>query len=212
MQTWNNVGTDTQTFTFRTDTLVSADQIQVALLNSQWDPDAGIDENLLVDRIEIDGEVFETEDPSTFSTATWKPEDGITPGFRQSEALNHTGYFQYAAGATPPPPPQGDGDANASGNNPPASGYLRNRLARQCLHCDQAVRRDLPNRLDRDLIVLCDACTPGQAVRRVGARCTQMGRKIATFQPLSLTGILGNKHLTQTSHLAHLLHIHNRIR
>ena len=108
VQTWNNVSTATQTYAFQADTLVSADQIRVALVDAQWDPANGMDENLLVDRIEIDGEVFETEDPSTFSTATWKPEDGITPGFRESEALNHTGYFQYADETTPPPPP-GDG-------------------------------------------------------------------------------------------------------
>ena len=110
VQTWNNVSTATQTYTYQANTLVTADQIQVALVDAQWDPDNGIDQNLLVDRIEIDGEIFETEDPSTFSTATWKPEDGITPGFRESEALNHTGYFQYADDATPPPPP-GDGSA-----------------------------------------------------------------------------------------------------
>ena len=56
----------------------------------------GIDRNVRIDAIAIDGIRFETEAPDVFSTGTWKPEDGIVPGFRQDEFLHTDGYFQYA--------------------------------------------------------------------------------------------------------------------
>ena len=85
-----------QQFDFSTPDSVSANQIRVALRDAQYDPVAGIDDNLRVDAIEIDGRRFETEDPSVFSSGTWKPEDGIVPGFRTSEFLHIDGYFQFA--------------------------------------------------------------------------------------------------------------------
>ena len=51
----------------------------------------------MIDRIEIDGVVFETESPSVFSTGTWNNADGTAPGFGRGESLHSNGYFQYAA-------------------------------------------------------------------------------------------------------------------
>ncbi|MFK8110684.1 MAG: DUF4347 domain-containing protein [Rubripirellula sp.] len=97
VETWTNVDTSLSNYIHRADTIVTADQIRVAFTNDLYQPELNFDRNLVVDKIDVDGRVLETEDPSVFSTGTWKPADGITPGFRQSEALHGNGYFQYDA-------------------------------------------------------------------------------------------------------------------
>ncbi|TWT67846.1 carbohydrate-binding domain-containing protein [Crateriforma conspicua] len=92
-----DVSTTTQTYSFVAAQTVSADQVRVAFTNDRYEPDAGIDYNLNVDNIQIDGVTYETEDPTVFSTGTWLPSDGIVPGNRQSETLHTDGYFQYAS-------------------------------------------------------------------------------------------------------------------
>ena len=101
---YSSIGTGEQDYTFVSNETITPDQVRVAFINDRYEPDLGIDYNLNVNRISIDGAVFETEDPSVFSTGTWKPEDGITPGFRESEILHTTGTFQYASDASPPAP------------------------------------------------------------------------------------------------------------
>ncbi len=100
VQTWDNIGGDFnnrqfQTFTYEAATGVSADRVQVAFTNDLF-VDGGTDRNLRIDSITIDGQTFQTEHPSVFSTGTWQPEDGITPGFRESEILHGNGAFQFA--------------------------------------------------------------------------------------------------------------------
>ena len=99
-QTWNNIGGDAasgqfQSFTYNNAGSVQADQVRVQFTNDLYQPNV-LDRNLRVDRIIIDGVDFQTEDASVFSTGTWLPDDGIQPGFRQSEYLHANGYFQYA--------------------------------------------------------------------------------------------------------------------
>ncbi len=101
--TYNNVGGDADaeqyvTFTYAADG-ISADRVRVQFANDLYEPANGIDRNLRVDSITIDGVTFQTEDLSVFSTGVWLPEDGIEPGYRQSEYLASNGYFQYAGGA-----------------------------------------------------------------------------------------------------------------
>ena len=81
-------------------------QHMIHFTNAQWNPTQGIDSNLRIDRIEIDGVVFETEDPEVFSTGTRQPGVGFQTGFKESEWLHGNGYFQYAGtGTTEPPDP-----------------------------------------------------------------------------------------------------------
>lgn len=87
-----------QTFSFRASGDVQADDVRVNFLNDQYNPAQGIDSNLVVDFIRIDGTTYQTEAPEVFSTGTWKSADGIVPGFRESEVLHANGYFQYAGG------------------------------------------------------------------------------------------------------------------
>ena len=90
------VSQEFQTFEFDTDQPVTADQISIEFLNDQFDPENGIDANLIVDAIEIDGVRFETEAPSVFSTGTFLDADGIVPGFGRGETLHANGFFQFA--------------------------------------------------------------------------------------------------------------------
>ena len=91
-------------FNFETDETISADQVRVAFTNDLFDPANGIDRNVRIDRVVIDGATFETEDPSVFSTGTWKRADGVAPGFRESETLHSNGYFQFADNDAPTGP------------------------------------------------------------------------------------------------------------
>ncbi|MFK8112100.1 MAG: DUF4347 domain-containing protein, partial [Rubripirellula sp.] len=75
---------------------IKADQIRVLFTNDQYAPEQGIDRNLVVDRVVIDGVTYESESDSTFSTGTWTG-GAIEPGNHQSETLHSNGYFQYTS-------------------------------------------------------------------------------------------------------------------
>jgi len=104
VKTWSNVGGNIdaghyQTLSYQANETISAGQIKIEFVNDLYDIENGIDRNVRVDRISIDGTVYQTEDPSVFSTGTWRPEDGIVAGNRQSEYLHTNGYFQFAGGS-----------------------------------------------------------------------------------------------------------------
>ena len=98
---WTDIGGDVgegvyEMFSFDHSEPVTADQIRVVFTNDQY-VEGVIDRNLVVDQIEIDGVVFETEDDSTFSTGTWNPiNNAAVPGKLRSEWLHSNGYFQFA--------------------------------------------------------------------------------------------------------------------
>ena len=87
-----------QTFFYETPDTITADDVRIAFLNDSFNANTGFDSNLVVDAIEVDGVRFETESATTFSTGTFLPEDGVQPGFRQSETLHANGFFQYSDG------------------------------------------------------------------------------------------------------------------
>jgi parallel beta-helix repeat protein len=98
--TFNNVGGDAsagvfETFTYNVDG-IDPNSVRIVFTNDLFEPGQGIDRNLRVDNISIDGSVFESEAPSVFSTGTWLSQDGIVPGNRQSEFLHTNGYLQYS--------------------------------------------------------------------------------------------------------------------
>lgn len=55
----------------------------------------GQDRNLYVDKIELDGVVYESEAPSILSNGVWNSTTGCAAGYKQSEELSCNGYFQY---------------------------------------------------------------------------------------------------------------------
>ncbi len=98
--TFNNVATASTSYSYQAAGTVAPEDVRIAFLNDRWEPQNGIDYNLTVDKITIDGQTYETEDPSVFSTGTWRPDDGIVPGFGRGETLATEGYFQYGEPAT----------------------------------------------------------------------------------------------------------------
>lgn len=95
VDTFSATTTD-QTFSYTAQGVITADRVRVQFLNDVWEPENGIDANLIVDFITIDGTVYQTEDPRVFSTGTWVAGDGISPGFGRGDTLHAIGYFQYS--------------------------------------------------------------------------------------------------------------------
>lgn len=101
VQTWANLGGNADagqfvTLNYNSAGPISANDVRIAFTNDIYDPINNYDRNVRIDAIVIDGQRFETEAPNVYSTGTWKPEDGIVPGFRSSEYLHSDGYFQFA--------------------------------------------------------------------------------------------------------------------
>ena len=74
---------------------VTPDRIKIAFVNDVYDPANNVDRNLRIDAIHLHGQRYETESTTVFSTGTWKPEDGVSAGFRESEFLHTNGYFRF---------------------------------------------------------------------------------------------------------------------
>ena len=66
VRTWNDVGTSLSSYVYQASGNVSVDQVRVVFTNDLFDPSNGIDRNLIVDNIEVDGTVFQTEAPTVF--------------------------------------------------------------------------------------------------------------------------------------------------
>jgi glucose/arabinose dehydrogenase len=98
VQSWDNVSTNNSTYSFFASEGVSADRIRVAFTNDLFDEANGIDRNLIVDSVNVDGQVIQIESSQVFSTGTWLPGDGVTPGFGRGETLHTDGYFQLDGG------------------------------------------------------------------------------------------------------------------
>ncbi|MFN3194103.1 MAG: carbohydrate-binding domain-containing protein [Aureliella sp.] len=100
VETFENLGGDANAgefvkLSYYSSTPVDSSEVRIVFTNDLFDPENGIDRNVRIDKIVVDGETIETESPDVFSTGTWKPEDGVVPGFRESEFLHSNGYFQY---------------------------------------------------------------------------------------------------------------------
>ncbi len=97
--TWSITGNGAYTGQFDTYTAnidgIDVDRIRVAYTNDLYIPEEGIDRNLRVDWIRVDGVQYETEAPGVFSTGTWINGLGIEPGNWETEFLHTDGYFQY---------------------------------------------------------------------------------------------------------------------
>ncbi len=97
---WDDVGGDYtqgvyQTLTYSSPTIITADQVRVAFVNDGTTAD-GSDRNVRIDGIDIDGQFFESESDTVFSTGTYRASDGCAPGFKASEELHCYGYLQFA--------------------------------------------------------------------------------------------------------------------
>lgn len=85
---------------FVSPTPVSISQIKVSLTND-WQ-EGTWDKDLLVDKVVLDGVVYETEAASTYSTGTVNgSSDCLVSGYKQSEWLHCNGYLAYENNVSP---------------------------------------------------------------------------------------------------------------
>lgn len=92
-------------YTYVSDRAVNPGSVRLNFINDAMIN--GEDRNLYIDKISLNGTVYESEDQNTLSTGTWAPDSGCAPGNKRSETLSCGGYFQYGASAvTPQPEPQ----------------------------------------------------------------------------------------------------------
>lgn len=94
VKSWTNVGGSSSggfaTYNYTANSQVSASQIQVAFTN-----DGGGNRDLRVDKIEVDGLMYQSEAPGTYSTGTWTRDNACNGGYKRSEWLHCNGYFAY---------------------------------------------------------------------------------------------------------------------
>ena len=81
------------------DAAITPDRVKVAFTNDLYDPDQGVDRNVTIQSIAINGTTYLTDDPAVFSTGSWQPADGVTPGFGRGNVLNADGFFAYGQDA-----------------------------------------------------------------------------------------------------------------
>lgn len=93
--------TTLQDYAYVHDTLVAPSAIRVVFLNDLYQPP--IDRNVRLDRMTLNGSVYQAEATTVFSTGTWDPGTGCAPGYKQSEYLHCGGYLQFAATANSTP-------------------------------------------------------------------------------------------------------------
>lgn len=86
------LGTSMQTYSLQASTAAPG-RIDVRFLNDGLTN--GVDRNVRVDYIEVDGVRYQTEASSTFSTGTWSSSNGCGDGYKQNELLHCNGYFRY---------------------------------------------------------------------------------------------------------------------
>lgn len=94
VQRWD-VGTEQADYTYETSASLTGSSVKVRFTNDLYQPELGIDRNLNIDKITVDGVEFQSEDQRTYSTGTWLAGDGVVAGFGRGETLHTNGTFQY---------------------------------------------------------------------------------------------------------------------
>jgi len=89
-----------QSFVYLHPTTVALGDLRVAYTND-GNSAGGVDRNLRVDGVTLDGTFYQAEAANVFSTGTYVPDVGRAPGLWQSEYLHANGYFQFASTAVP---------------------------------------------------------------------------------------------------------------
>jgi glucose/arabinose dehydrogenase len=103
--TYSNVGGDYgggqfQSFVYQHSEPVTIDQIRVHYTNDGL-ASSGVDKNLRVDGVLLDGVMHQAEAANVFSTGTYVQGIGRAPGLWQSEYLHANGYLQFGSTAVP---------------------------------------------------------------------------------------------------------------
>ena len=72
---------------------VEVDDVRIAFVNDG--ETNGVDRNVIIDGIILDGVKFETEDQTTYSEGSYRSSDGCDPGFKSSDTLHCNGFVQF---------------------------------------------------------------------------------------------------------------------
>ncbi len=78
---------------------VSVEDLEIRFTNDRYLPEEGLDRNLVIQKVVFDGVEFLAADDSVFSTGTWRPEDGVSPGFGRGGTLHANGFLKFADNA-----------------------------------------------------------------------------------------------------------------
>ena len=81
---------------FQTDQTINGGQVSVEFINDLFDPSRGIDRDLFIDRIVIDGVTHQTEGPSVFHTGLYQDGGFTGPGVFRTETLNTNGTVFFS--------------------------------------------------------------------------------------------------------------------
>ncbi|MEO1526648.1 MAG: carbohydrate-binding domain-containing protein [Planctomycetota bacterium] len=76
------------------DASIEAKDVRIQFTNDLYEPDV-IDRNVYVGTLFLNGEEIDPNGPNSYSTATWRPEDGIVAGLGRGSVLNANGYLQF---------------------------------------------------------------------------------------------------------------------
>ena len=88
------------TYTYDTPIDVDIDQVRVAFTNDGITA-TGVDKNLRVDSVSLNGITFESEASNVLSTGTWLSNGGCNVGNKASEFLHCGGYLQFDVDPSP---------------------------------------------------------------------------------------------------------------
>ena len=104
-RTFTNVGGNAATgnfvrLVFETPQTIGPENVTIGFFNDQFDPSIGLDTNLFIDRIAVDGLTVQAEDPSVFSSGIYRDGGETGPGFFQTQVLNINGTLSFPSGPT----------------------------------------------------------------------------------------------------------------
>ena len=95
VRTFENVSTQGDVFEFETSQPLTGD-LRIEFNNDLYLPEQGIDRNLSVEKIVVDGRETFSTDQSVFATGVWTPEaNGITSGSGLGPTLHANGSFTF---------------------------------------------------------------------------------------------------------------------
>jgi len=94
LQFWN-LDTNFQEFTYIPDTEIVIDSLAIHFLNDRWEPQNGINYDVQVQHVTVNGTQYSSEHASTVSTGSWDQDNWCAPGSKQTQWLHCSGSFAY---------------------------------------------------------------------------------------------------------------------
>lgn len=99
-KTFTNINGDANTGTFKeylykSPLKIIPSSVRIRFTNDAYLPAKNQDRNLRVDKINIDGIDYQTESDTTYSQGSWSSLNGCSAGFKKSEWLHCSGYFEF---------------------------------------------------------------------------------------------------------------------